>query len=1169
MRKHKTRQDKTQVNRGQNPMDSIKMRPLIVLLITMSISLASQQSRAQCPWNRQLSELNSDCICDFNPGFSPPSGLNLPQDEASGRQQVNRMSVQCSAANFDQLLGALKQTASIELPKELITNELDGLALRPSAEIQEAGNQLASQAKLDLLHVSHSSIKTLNNFTFIVDTAAFSITNNVTTNSTGISSLNLTNSNSSLKNLLPNSQIGHLIVAIQSLHLSSSGIRRIELNAFNGLEWSLTSLSLCDNEIEFVPADSIRRLVNLRVLDLSNNKLASIAGNTFASLQKLQTLRLADNAFIGPELAKTDYGQQQQIQQHSNSASIDLQAFKGLEKNLQDLNMKNSLLTAFPLAIKTLQRLVFLNLAQNKIAQIPSNSFGSMNYLTAINLERNRIARLDDETFAGLESSLSSLSLLGNLLASYPVRALARLRSLGRLDLGFNEITSLPVDSFVGNPRLILIGLDGNPLESLPESAFKPLETQLQGLSMGGKSMNCDCRLSWMLRWQHEHKLHISSRERDPQFCARPNYLRSLVSFVALKPDHLSCDSNRTVHPAYLQTPAGWIVNGNIPSTDEPINNYTTTTILPTTKPIYTTQTSSSSTRLGSFPTTLKGIDEDAEMQTTTPSLATIDLNRLTKSSEFTSKYPEEIEASTLENFTTDIQDLSPSTTTQSTRFSTSKEIDARESQLINKKWKEHHANPFGSRENGNGIFPDYESFLATFEGNQRITNRHGFLPSLRPPKNVTNHDKEPAEILRLKAQQHQASNNQSIQQPSNRPRISNSHTITEIHRHTGNAANGRHKQSIFSLFGTRSNETSSQQNQQRLTNSRPSTHGDHNVTNHNISNNNSLLIPAVPTTVNVYKPISHIYNGNQSSQLPQQVTTQATRSQATIQTPISPLFKGFRSVDTLEDSSARISDASSRISTHIPPFGYSSVIKPQILPGNRISSTSTTPMPRVTDTYVEVASNFQPYLEPPNRLNQTITRGSTTRSLLSVYEQPPTTTMENIMLELERNITRKSSLDNGRELGTIQSPRENRQTTTTTESSYEIPTIPTTPIMTANNTRMSVLSMSRYANSTNESHQVADNLKSKISDLNQRSSDHRTNVTTIRRQITSTPRPQTYVTVTQSDSSPLESATRMAATVRIVESQPTFLIMNSGNPSPSSNTVNSPIMTTSSNKVS
>jgi hypothetical protein len=94
------------------------------------------------------------------------------------------------------------------------------------------------------------------------------------------------------------------------------------------------------------------------------------------------------------------------------------------------------------------------------------------------------------------------------------------------LDLGFNLLRVLPVQSFRGISDLTLLALDGNPMATLPEEAFRHLNSSLRGLSLGGRFLTCDCKVRWVARWIREYDLQVTSRERNPQFCGHPQHLR-------------------------------------------------------------------------------------------------------------------------------------------------------------------------------------------------------------------------------------------------------------------------------------------------------------------------------------------------------------------------------------------------------------------------------------------------------------------------------------------------------------------------------------------------------------------------------------------------------------------------------------------------------------------
>ena len=121
------------------------------------------------------------------------------------------------------------------------------------------------------------------------------------------------------------------------------------------------------------------------------------------------------------------------------------------------------------------------------------------------------------------------------------------------MDLGFNLLRSIPPDAFSGISSLTLLALDGNPMPSVPEEAFRHLNASLKGLSLGGRFLTCDCRMAWIPRWIRDFDLQVTSRERNPQFCGNPSQLRER-SFYQLNENGEKYRKNQTAHnPAILK----------------------------------------------------------------------------------------------------------------------------------------------------------------------------------------------------------------------------------------------------------------------------------------------------------------------------------------------------------------------------------------------------------------------------------------------------------------------------------------------------------------------------------------------------------------------------------------------------------------------------------------
>lgn len=305
------------------------------------------------------------------------------------------------------------------------------------------------------------------------------------------------------------------------MQLSSCKLKQIEENAFFGQESHLKNLNLQDNLIDNVPVKALSPLTRLNLLDLSKNKINQVPNDAFKGLSKLSTLKLMDN-----------------------NVTLDRYALRGLENYLKNLNLKGTKQKRVPEAVRGLKSLAFLDLSLNGIRELPGaggiRTFEGLDSLSALNLERNLISSLGETAFQGIRKTLSSLSLLNNLLSEFPVGAIHSLKELRVLDIGFNLLTSLPETAFRGNPAVTLLALDGNPLPTVPETALSHLNKTLRGLSLGGRFLHCDCKLKWVAEWIRNGDLQVTSRERNPQFCGLPARFRER-GFYSIQPEELSC----------------------------------------------------------------------------------------------------------------------------------------------------------------------------------------------------------------------------------------------------------------------------------------------------------------------------------------------------------------------------------------------------------------------------------------------------------------------------------------------------------------------------------------------------------------------------------------------------------------------------------------------------
>lgn len=370
---------------------------------------------------------------------------------------------------------------------------------------------------------------------------------------------------------------------IHNLQISGCKIKKIEDDAFRGQGPYLKNLNLQDNELIEVPVKALKILINLSLLDISKNRITQIENHAFITLRKLTTLKISDN-----------------------NVTLASHALSGLENSLKNLNLKGTRQKIVPECIKNLNSLAFLDLSQNSIRELPSpdgnRAFEGLNSLTALNLERNLLVQLREDAFAGVKHSLSSLSLLNNLLPEFPTAAISILTELKVLDIGFNLLNKLPVDALLRNPSITLLALDGNPLPTVPEEAFVHLNHTLRGLSLGGRFLNCDCRLRWIIEWIRSGELQVTSRERNPQFCGNPSQFRER-GFYSFEPSELICEHETTLKPA-----------AHSAATNEPTKWKTTQTTISNTTP----QQTESPTVIPTVPVTSSEAPKPVLLESTT-----------------------------------------------------------------------------------------------------------------------------------------------------------------------------------------------------------------------------------------------------------------------------------------------------------------------------------------------------------------------------------------------------------------------------------------------------------------------------------------------------------------------------------------------------------------------
>ncbi|ORX86685.1 RNI-like protein [Anaeromyces robustus] len=213
--------------------------------------------------------------------------------------------------------------------------------------------------------------------------------------------------------------------------------------------------------------DSIENLKNLRILDLSYNRLKTLP-KSIGNLKNLEKLNLSENFDFSelPDSIGNLENLYTLILKKTNLRSLPESI--GNLKNLEELNLSESYnFSELPDSIGNLENLHTLNFKKMNLRSLPE-SIGNLKNLEELNLSENRkFSELPD--FIGNFENLHTLILKQMNLRSLP-ESIGNLKNLKELNLSDNfNFSELP--DFIGNlGNLHTLNLKKMNLRSLPES---------------------------------------------------------------------------------------------------------------------------------------------------------------------------------------------------------------------------------------------------------------------------------------------------------------------------------------------------------------------------------------------------------------------------------------------------------------------------------------------------------------------------------------------------------------------------------------------------------------------------------------------------------------------------------------------------------------------------
>ncbi len=186
-------------------------------------------------------------------------------------------------------------------------------------------------------------------------------------------------------------------------------------------------------------------------INIQGCSVSEIEPGALRCLHKLKTLDLRSNKL------------------HACFSIEQLSSLESLELSSNQIDSIDDLCSKLNSATHT--KLVMLNLNENRLKELPANSFSSLQALRQLNLTNNKIGQIDDQAFTGLVN-------------------------LRQLYLNHNPFKAISQGLFAPLPNLNHLGLFGTKVRTIEEGSFSHFRNQLEIIADDKLEMKLSSHLS-------------------------------------------------------------------------------------------------------------------------------------------------------------------------------------------------------------------------------------------------------------------------------------------------------------------------------------------------------------------------------------------------------------------------------------------------------------------------------------------------------------------------------------------------------------------------------------------------------------------------------------------------------------------------------------------------